>query len=204
MACDYVKKLDGVCALSQTLKDALDKPNVHRLIELYAHIIPAYGNVKHITELLFESAHQPLKRAINGSNHHDPQIAAVHAALENDLESRLALELLPNQPESIRRRHRLQRLLLGREFPSWLKEEAFASSDPLKEAYLLDRLSRLRRKVYSDTSAETQWILKEELVQSLEPDPGQYLPYPGDTAGGIWFMPNARGEASPLYMGRTQ
>jgi hypothetical protein len=174
MACDYVKELDGVCALSQKLKDALDKPNVHRLIELYAHTIPAYGHVKHVAELLFESAHQPLKRAINGSNHHDPQIAAVHSALENDLESRLALELQPDQPESMRRQHRIQRLLLGRDFPSWLKEESFASTDPLNEPYLLDRLSRLRRKVYSDTSSKAQWILKEELVQSDEPDPAAH------------------------------
>jgi hypothetical protein len=129
-----------VC-LSQKLKDLLDKPNVHRLIELYAHTIPAYGHVKHVTELLFESAHQPLKRAVNCSDHHDPQIAAVYSALENDLESRLALELLPNQPESTKCRHQIQRLLLGREFPSWLQEEAFANTDPLKDPYLLDRLS---------------------------------------------------------------
>jgi hypothetical protein len=199
MACAYVKELDGVCALSQTLKDASDKPNVKRLIELYAHTIPAYGHVKHVTELRFESAHQPLKRAIKGTNNHDRQIAAVHSALENDLESRLALELLLNQPESMRRRHRIQRLLLGRECPSWLKEEPFACTDPLREPYLLDRLSRLRRKVYSDTSSKTQCIFKEELVQNnLRPDPAKHYPYPGDTAGGIWFIQNARGGKPPL------
>jgi hypothetical protein len=188
------------------LKDALDKPNVHRLIELYAHTIPAYGHVKHVTELLFESAHQTLKRAINGSNHHDPKIAAVHSALENDLESRLALELLLNQPESMRRRHRIQRLHLGREFPSWLKEEHLACTDPLREPYLLDRLSRLRRKVYSDTSSKTQRILKEELVQkNLRSDPAQHCSYPGYAAGGIWFIQNARGRQAPFkWEGRSE
>jgi hypothetical protein len=41
MACKHVKDLDEVCKISTSLRDILDRPDVHRLIELYAHTIPA-------------------------------------------------------------------------------------------------------------------------------------------------------------------
>jgi hypothetical protein len=41
MACKLVKDLDEVCKISTSLRDILDRPDFHRLIELYAHTIPA-------------------------------------------------------------------------------------------------------------------------------------------------------------------
>jgi hypothetical protein len=157
------------------------------LIELFAHTIPAFGHVRHVAELLFESAHQPLKLGITSSNHRAPQVSSVYAALQNDWESRLALEMVSDKPHSARRLHRIQRLLLGRDFPVSLSKESIADTVPLGLPYLLDRLARMRRSVYSVSSFKTEWVLKGEFV----PNPGDAsdsLPYPGDLQVKIWLL----------------
>jgi hypothetical protein len=132
MACKYVKELDEVCKISTALRGILDKPNVHRLIELYAHIIPAYGHVKHVAELLFESGHQPLKNGLTHSNHHEPQIAAMLSAVHNDWQSRLSLDLCGDNECSPSRLHRIQRLLAGHSFPVSLRDKPLADVDRLQ------------------------------------------------------------------------
>jgi hypothetical protein len=92
LACGYISELHHVCTLfPKAVRDHLSKPNVHRLLELYAHSLPAFGQIGHFQELLFETAHQPLKRGIKKSNNHKPHLAAVTAVLANDWETRLAL-----------------------------------------------------------------------------------------------------------------
>ena len=66
---------------------------MHRLLELYAHTLPAFGHVRHLNELLFESAHQPLKRAMLRSNHNNPQLSAVRTVVLNHWQARLALDV---------------------------------------------------------------------------------------------------------------
>jgi hypothetical protein len=110
MACDYIDALHALCVeSSDKIGKILNKPNVHRLLELYAHTIPAFGHCRFVEELAFESAHQPLKRAIVRSNRRDPQLAAVTAVLANDWESRLSIELSrlsqPNLPRDRRSWH---------------------------------------------------------------------------------------------------
>lgn len=79
-----------MCGVSDIAKVKLDKPNLHRLIELYTHSIPAMGHVRHFAELVFEFAHQPLKRGIVRSNPQNPQIQAVKHALADDWQDRFA------------------------------------------------------------------------------------------------------------------
>jgi hypothetical protein len=93
LICKYLKSLDGLCRLSEDMRKHLDKPNAHRLLELYAHTLPAFGRVHHIQELVFESEHQPLKRGIRSSNHRNEQVFSISAALASDWESRLAFEV---------------------------------------------------------------------------------------------------------------
>jgi hypothetical protein len=140
-----------------------------------------------VVELLFESAHQPLKRGITSSNHRAPQVSSVYAALQNDLESRLALEMVSDKPHSAMRPHRIQILLLGRDFPVSLSNESFEDTAPLGIFYFLVRLARMRRSVYSVSSFKTEWVLKGEFV----PKPGDAsdsFPHPGDLQGKIWLL----------------
>jgi hypothetical protein len=66
---------------------------VHRLLELYTLTIHTFGHSRHVQELLFETAHQPLKRAFFRSNQLDPHIHAVNATIANDWECRLSIEV---------------------------------------------------------------------------------------------------------------
>mgnify|MGYP003411280385 CR=1 FL=1 len=71
----------------------LNKPNVHRLLDLSTHTIPAFSHCRHVREILFETAHQPLKRAISCSNQHDPHIHSVTAILANDWKCCLSVDV---------------------------------------------------------------------------------------------------------------
>ena len=75
LSCKYVADLHYICSQStKGVGRTLNKPNVHGLLELYAHTLPAFGHVGHFQELLFETAHQPLKRGIKRSNEHDQNV----------------------------------------------------------------------------------------------------------------------------------
>ena len=58
----------------------LDKPNFHRLLELYQHSIAAFGHVSLFQELVFETAHQPLKRSVSRGNHRHAEASDVESA----------------------------------------------------------------------------------------------------------------------------
>ena len=46
----------------------LDKPNMHRFMELFAHTLPMFGSLKYIEELILEKGHQSAKKAVDMSN----------------------------------------------------------------------------------------------------------------------------------------
>ena len=91
--CKLVSKISTLCTRSVKAKQHLDKPNVHRLVEFYSFTLPAFGNVVHIQELVFERAHQELKRGVVLSNYHNPQLQAMDGAIGNDWINRLGIEL---------------------------------------------------------------------------------------------------------------
>ena len=86
----YVQSCDSLCGISEIARSKLDKPNLHRIIELYKHSVPAMGHTHHFSELIFEFAHQPLKRGVAMSNHRKPHIQAAKHTLADDWEGRLA------------------------------------------------------------------------------------------------------------------
>lgn len=70
----------------------IDKPNLHRLREIYFYCLPEVLHVRHVRELFFESAHQPLKRAAVQGNGHNDARAAMSRMLETECFSRIAIE----------------------------------------------------------------------------------------------------------------
>jgi hypothetical protein len=119
-AVDYVRRLHESCVRDKDVAGKhLNKPNVHRLIELYTHKILSFGHCRHVQELLFETDHQHLKCAINRSKQRDPQISAVTATLANEWETRLSIEVrILGEPQSWTAEQcmRLHRLICGRDF----------------------------------------------------------------------------------------
>ncbi len=73
-------------------KRSIDKPNVHRLVELVWSTIPMVGRVSQVGELVLEKAHQTLKRAIRHGNNKDLQLLSMSAAIYNDWEWRLSMQ----------------------------------------------------------------------------------------------------------------
>lgn len=71
---------------------SVDKPNLHRLREPLDHAVPALLHVRHAQELLFESAHQPVKRAIVTGNGWDDAGRALERVRQCELASRLTAQ----------------------------------------------------------------------------------------------------------------
>lgn len=70
----------------------LDVPNLHRLRELVDHVIPALLHVRHAQELLFENAHQQLKRGVVTGNGHEDSTRALTRYRQEELAARLQLD----------------------------------------------------------------------------------------------------------------
>ncbi len=69
----------------------LEKPNLHRLLELMRTTLPMVGHVAHIGELSLEKAHKLLKRAIRQSNNKYSQLQAMNRAIFTDWQRRMAM-----------------------------------------------------------------------------------------------------------------
>lgn len=90
---EYIQRVSKLCEHSASAKKYLDKPNLHRMLEFYNYTLPSFGNVAHIQELIFEKAHQELKKGVSKSNHKNPQLQAMEHALGNDWAVRLCMEV---------------------------------------------------------------------------------------------------------------
>jgi len=55
-------------------------------------VLPFVGHARHLQELLFENAHQPLKRAVVTGSGRDDAGRAVTRFLQGELASRMALD----------------------------------------------------------------------------------------------------------------
>lgn len=67
----------------------LDVPNLHRLRELLDHVLPALLHIRHAQELLFENAHQQLKRAVVTGNGHADAARAMSRYISAEVVSRM-------------------------------------------------------------------------------------------------------------------
>ena len=91
MCVTYVDIVNQLCGLDNEIAYELDKPNIHRLVELYHHSVPRYGHVRNFDELPFEAAHQPLKRALGRSNNRKGHIFAIQRVIANKWRLRMGL-----------------------------------------------------------------------------------------------------------------
>lgn len=94
----YVETIRLIRKENPESKKHLDHPNVHRLIELEVHTIPLYEHAILIAELVFESAHQPLKASQARSTNPNAHIHAVQLNLLQDWLGRVlhTFQLLEN------------------------------------------------------------------------------------------------------------
>lgn len=76
-------------AFPKRYQELSTKPKQHRLLELYTHTLPAFGHVRHFGELVFECAHQPLKRALKRSNHKLAHLQAMKHVPSDEWKARI-------------------------------------------------------------------------------------------------------------------
>lgn len=90
----FLSLVRSACLRSDTaaLGRRVEKPNLHRLREVLDHVVPALQHVRHAQELLFENAHQPVKRAITSGNGWDDAGRAMERARQCELASRLKVQ----------------------------------------------------------------------------------------------------------------
>lgn len=86
----YVSTVHEVCVSHPNLGEELDKPNLHRILELAFHTIPVFGCARNVSEMTFEGAHQPLKRVLERTTHHEAHVSAVNHSLCHDWCTRIA------------------------------------------------------------------------------------------------------------------
>lgn len=83
MSTQYVRDIDAFKAylhskgIQVAMAANIDVPNLHRLLDFYYHTLPCYGNSLHITELVFEAMHHPLKNCCVRSNNLCAHLSAV-------------------------------------------------------------------------------------------------------------------------------
>ena len=88
-ASNYVKSVDKFCRSFPDLAHLVDKPNTHRLLELSLHTSPLFNHLLYVCELVFESAHQPLKNFLSRNHTLNSHIYSVHLVLARDWMIRL-------------------------------------------------------------------------------------------------------------------
>ena len=80
----YVERVNLICKRGAEMRKSLDKPNIHRMLELYFHSIPKLGHVCQFQELVLEGGHQPLKKGILRSNYHKPHVHTMARFVADD------------------------------------------------------------------------------------------------------------------------
>ena len=88
-ATNYVNVINGLCMRSAIMRKFVDKPNIHRLLELCYHSLPRFGHVTLFEELVLEGGHQDLKKAISRSNNHSPHTQAMARFIADEWKRRL-------------------------------------------------------------------------------------------------------------------
>ena len=84
LACNFVKSVNKFYESFPSLACHVDRPNAHRLLELVSHTIPTFNHIAYICELVFESAHQPLKYFLSRNHTLHSHIYSVHLNLAKD------------------------------------------------------------------------------------------------------------------------
>lgn len=89
LATSFVKKVRDLCTTSSVIRSKLDRPNTHRLLELYCSTIPHFSHALFFADMGFESNHQPLKSALSRDTNINSHISSVYHVLARDWFSRV-------------------------------------------------------------------------------------------------------------------
>ena len=143
----------------------LNKPNVHRALELCILTIPSFGHARNCSEMVLESTHRSFKRWLETNTHGNAHITAVERTLLKDWLNRvhgLYLQCTKGDKEQEARAERgLLRLLVG------------------KEALTMDRRRRGAAEFVRDFHSAMEQAFRDPFLREM-PSTDQW----GDPGGG--------------------
>lgn len=84
LASNFVKSVNAYALSYPDMGCHVDRPNTHRLLELTMHTLPAFTHISNVCELVFESAHQPLKYYLSRNHTSRSHIYSVQLMLARD------------------------------------------------------------------------------------------------------------------------
>lgn len=185
IAANFTKGVHRYSKSHPSLIKNIDRPNVHRLLELAIHTIPNYSHVSFICELVFEAAHQPLKFFLSRNHSADSHIHAVHSILAKDWLVRLwclwSIHTNPHEPDSEKRYalFGLIRLLAGPKADkvNWNSASVATVLTGLRDnvhSILQGTVEQRLRKWYSEYACmqhgESKWVLGSPLKSTSQTD----------------------------------
>ena len=89
----FINALHSYYETNETNASEIDKPNVHRVIELVTNTIPTFGHCALFAELPFESYHQCLKGNISRNTTSSAHLSAMKHVLFMDWLRRISMEI---------------------------------------------------------------------------------------------------------------
>ena len=137
----YIRNCAEFHRLNPRLSSPLDKPNIHRLLELCYHTFPHYGHEFHVSELVLEMAHRNFKTWIEKNRNSLSHLSAVERSLCEDRLNRIYILLHDAFTDSYSSQHSkvcLRKLFLGD------KASFLDSSNPRDAVFLEDVDETLR------------------------------------------------------------
>lgn len=174
LASNFVKSVRTFSKSYSELSRHVDKPNIHRLLELVQHTIPTFNHVAYICELVFESAHQPLKFFLSRNHTLNSHIHSVQLILAKDWMVRLWCLWCIHKDNSESSEYRqyaflgILRLLVGNDIDTinWKLEALSETLNEMKEHvyYLMNgtvekRFSTWYQEYRMTVQAEACWEL---------------------------------------------
>jgi len=174
LAANFVKSVENFSKLYPSLGTYVDRPNIHRVLELVYHTITAFNHVGFVCELVFESAHQPLKFFLSRNHTLNSHVYSVQLILAKDWLIRVwsLWSIYKDDSESEWYRKNalfgLMRLFGGETADNidWNSEAVSASLDEVREHihYLMrGTIEKRLEKWYRDSrmtfNSEPTWVL---------------------------------------------
>ena len=172
---DYIALCRDIYRAGQPPCKVLNKPNVHRALELCVLTIPSFGHARNCSEMVLEGAHRGFKRWLENNSHADSHITAIERTLLKDWLNRthgLYMQWSKGAGEQRDRAERgLLRLLLGMDGLAMNRERRGAQQ--LLEDFREAMQDAFAAPVIDEMATTDQWA-----------DPG-YSAYAWETTGVI-------------------
>ena len=174
LASNFIKSVDKFGKEYPSLASHVDRPNIHRLLELVYHTIPRFHHLAYFCELVFESSHQPLKFFLSRNHTLNSHVYSVHLILAKDWMQRIWALWSMHNDEAESDRFRLNAVLGliklfagdGADIINWSSMATASHFDEFREhlrAVMKGTIEKRLSKWYSDVrmsyNTEPRWEL---------------------------------------------